>query len=93
MATFWHWWVRNPAILVGAVALVSAAAGVIEWPLGLAAAAFFGVTAEIANHLGRFARRRQHRTVEAEPDEFDEPVDASLEQRLRELDERFERAA
>ena len=93
MASFWQWGVRNPALLVAAVSLAAAAASVIEWPLGLAGVASFGVIAKIANHLCRLARRRHHRPVRVVVDEFEEPVDAALKQRLRELDDGFERAA
>lgn len=92
MATIWHWCVRNPALLAGTLFLAAAGASVIEWPLGLAGAAFFGIVAEIANHLGRFARRRR-RPLRLVVDEFEEPVDTVLQQRLRELDDGFERAA
>ncbi|GAB4331641.1 MAG: hypothetical protein Kow0010_17170 [Dehalococcoidia bacterium] len=93
MTTFWHWCVRNPALLIAAVSLAAAAASVIEWPLGLAGIALFGVIAKLANHLGRLARRRQHRPVGVSVDEFEEPADAALKQRLRELDDGLERAA
>lgn len=91
MAIFWHWCVRNPALLAAMLFLAAGAATVIAWPLAFSGAAFFGCIAKIANHLGRFAKRR--RQSRAPVDLFDEALDPALQQRVRELDEGLERAA
>jgi hypothetical protein len=68
MVWFWHWAVRGPFAALGICAFGMAAAGVIEWSLGLSTLAVSAIAADAAHHLGNRAQRRRqkrHGIVEA----------------------------
>ncbi len=65
MAMFWTWAVRNPAVLLCALAIVSGAAGVADWSIALPVALVFGLMADAAHHLAHRARDRKARELAA----------------------------
>jgi hypothetical protein len=63
MVWFWHWAVRAPFATFAVLGIGAAAAGIIEWGLGLSALAAGAVVADIAHHIGNRARRRRRKRL------------------------------
>ncbi len=61
MARFWIWAVRNPALLLAALATAFGATGVADWSLAMAAVLVTCLFALAANHLARRAAARRER--------------------------------
>lgn len=61
MTRFWIWGVRNPCVLLGAVATGAGLYGVADMSIAMTTLLFFGVLAEAANHLARRTAARQRR--------------------------------
>ncbi|MCK6563567.1 MAG: hypothetical protein L6Q80_02320 [Dehalococcoidia bacterium] len=61
MVAFWSWGVRNPALAMALLGLVSGVAGVVAWSISLMALALGLVVADSAHHLAGRARRRKNR--------------------------------
>ena len=61
MARFWIWGVRNPVLLLAALATAAGLRGVADDAITFTALLAFGVIAEIATHLGRRARAKEQR--------------------------------
>ncbi|MBA4179868.1 MAG: hypothetical protein C0506_04695 [Anaerolinea sp.] len=61
MARFWIWAVRNPVLLLAALATAAGLYGVADDAIALTALLGLGVVAEVATHLGRRARAKEQR--------------------------------
>jgi hypothetical protein len=63
MVWFWHWAIRATFAAAGTCAFLMAAAGIIEWSLGLSTFAACAIVADAAHHVGNRAKRRRHRKL------------------------------
>lgn len=61
MVTFWIWGVRNPCLLLAALATATGATGIADWSLAMSTVLVFGVMAHAATHLARRAKARRER--------------------------------
>ena len=61
MVTFWIWGVRNPCLLLAALATGTGATGIADWSLAMSTVLVFGVMAHTATHLARRAKARHER--------------------------------
>jgi len=58
MAKFWIWGVRNPCVLLAALATASGLYGVADWSICMVTVLVTGLSANVANHLARRAHAR-----------------------------------
>ena len=61
MATFWVWGVRNPFVLLAALATAAGLKDVADDSIAFTVVLACGVVAELAAHFGRRARARAER--------------------------------
>lgn len=64
MKRFWIWGVRNPCVLLGALATAGGLYGIADMSLVMTVLLLFGVIAEVANRLARRAARHERRQRE-----------------------------
>ncbi|MEO6398433.1 MAG: hypothetical protein ABIP13_08190 [Tepidiformaceae bacterium] len=65
MSRFWVWGVRNPCVLLGALAAAAALNGVADRSIAFTTLLVFGLLADAANHVARRARSKERRARDA----------------------------
>ncbi len=61
MVKFWVWGVRNPALVLAALATASGLTGVADWSIAMMTVMVLGFVAEVANRIARRNRSHQRR--------------------------------
>jgi hypothetical protein len=61
MVKFWVWGVRNPSLVLAALATASGLTGVADWSIAMMTIMVLGFVAEAANRIARRNRRHQQR--------------------------------